>query len=86
MLQTFSLNQNLPDLPDHAAEAGPVCIANISPKERRKRMHFSIVQFSIGLILLAALILLGADPVWRLPLFFLFSAGGASYFQAKDKT
>lgn len=63
-----------------------VCIANISPKERKKRLHFGIVQFSIGILILAALLLLGVDKVWRLPLFFMFGAAAAGFFQWRDKT
>lgn len=66
--------------------AGEVCIANISPYERRKRLNFSIGQFIVTLVALAVLIVLGIDPLWRLPLFFLFSASTSSFFQARDKT
>lgn len=63
-----------------------VCIANISPKERKKRLKFGIVQFTISLVILAALLLLGVDKVWRLPLFFMFGAAAAGFFQWRDKT
>ena len=63
-----------------------VCIANISPAERKKRMQFGVMQFVFGVVVLAVLLLLGADKAWRLPLFFLFSAGASSIFQALDKT
>lgn len=67
-------------------DSGNVCIANISPAERKKRMRFGIVQFVFGAILLVVLLLLGADKDWRLPLFMIFAAGGSSIFQALDKT
>ena len=57
--------------------SGDACIPNISPAERKKRMNFGI---------LAAMLFLGADKLWRLPLFALFSAGAVSIFQALDKT
>jgi hypothetical protein len=63
-----------------------VCIANISPKERKKRLRFGINQFAISLVILAALLLLGVDKVWRLPLFFMFGAAAAGFFQWRDKT
>lgn len=63
-----------------------VCIANISPKERKKRLQFGIVQFTISLVILAVLLLLGVDKVWRLPLFFMFGAAAAGFFQWRDKT
>lgn len=67
-------------------EMGEVCIANISPYERRKRLMFAIRQFAVTLILLGVLILLELNPLWRLPLFFLLSASTVSYFQSRDKT
>jgi len=63
-----------------------VCIANISPKGRKKRLRFGIVQFAVSLVILAVLLLLGADKVWRLPLFFMFGAAAAGFFQWRDKT
>ena len=67
-------------------EIGEVCIANISPKERQKRMRFGIVQLAITLVILVVLVALDVNPLWRLPLFFMFSAAAAGYFQARDKT
>lgn len=67
-------------------EIGEVCIANISLKERQKRMRFGIVQFTITLIVLSVLVALDVNPLWRLLLYFLFSAAAAGYFQARDKT
>jgi hypothetical protein len=63
-----------------------VCLANISPVERRKRLRFGIVQFAISLVVLVAMLVLGVDKIWRLPLFFLFSAAAVGYFQWRDKT
>jgi hypothetical protein len=67
-------------------ESGEVCIANISPFERRKRLLFAIRQFIVTLAVLGVLIVLGLHPLWRLSLFFLFSAATTSYFQVLDKT
>jgi hypothetical protein len=67
-------------------EEGEVCIPNISPQERRKRLRFAILQFAVSIVLLGALLAFGVNPLWRLPLFFLFSAATTSYFQARDKT
>ena len=63
-----------------------VCIANISPVERRKRLKFGIIQFVIGVVILAILLITGADKLWRLVLILPFGAGAASYFQWRDKT
>ncbi|MFN8413260.1 MAG: hypothetical protein U0Z26_12805 [Anaerolineales bacterium] len=63
-----------------------VCIANISPLERRKRLRFGIIQLAVTLVILAILLITGVDKIWRLPLFFLFAAAAGGYFQWRDKT
>lgn len=65
---------------------GEVCIANISPLERRKRLMFGIWQFIFTLTILGALIILHLNPLWRLSLLFMFWAAAVGYFQARDKT
>lgn len=67
-------------------EAGEVCIPNISPKERKKRERFAIQNFLLTLIVLGALVAFDVNPLWRLPLFFMFSAATTSYVQSLDKT
>jgi hypothetical protein len=65
---------------------GDVCIANISPFERKKRLRFAIQQFVITLAVLGIMIALNLNPFWRLILLFMFSASTVSFFQARDKT
>ena len=79
-------NLNLNGLSDADQEIGDVCIANISPFERKIRLKFAIRQFVITLIILGAMIALHLNPLWRLLLFLLLSASTVSYFQARDKT
>ncbi|MCI0551393.1 MAG: hypothetical protein L0287_10585 [Anaerolineae bacterium] len=67
-------------------EGGQVCIPNISPKERKKRVQFAIRYFLFTLVVLGALLAFDVNPLWRLPLFFMFSAATTSYIQALDKT
>jgi len=67
-------------------EAGEVCIANISPRERQLRMRFGVRQFVITLVILGALVALDVNPLWRLSLLFMFWAAAVGYFQARDKT
>jgi hypothetical protein len=71
---------------DSEFQIGEVCIANISPRERQIRLRFGIIQLVIGLVILAVLIVLEVNPIWRLPLLFIFGAAASGYFQAKDKT
>ena len=63
-----------------------VCIANISPKERQKRLRFGMLELVVTLIVLAVLMVSGVDKLWRLPMFFMFSATAVTCFQAFDKT
>jgi len=67
-------------------ENGEACIANISPKERELRKRAGIVQFVFALLVLVVLVVLNVNPLWRLLLFFVFSAATTSYIQALDKT
>ena len=65
---------------------GEVCIPNISPHERKKRVQFAIQYFLFTLVVLGVLLAFDVNPLWRLPLFFMFSAATTSYIQALDKT
>jgi hypothetical protein len=65
---------------------GDVCIPNISPNERKKRIRFAIHYFFFTLLVLVVLLVFDVNPLWRLLLFFMFSAAAASYIQALDKT
>jgi hypothetical protein len=75
-----------PSLTEEDNEGYEVCLANISPLERQKRLRFGIVQFALSLIVLVTMLVLGVDKIWRLPLFFLFSTAAVGYFQWRDKT
>jgi hypothetical protein len=68
------------------AETGEVCIANISPSERRKRLVFGVIPLVIGLAILVALIAIGAARWWRLALLPLFWAAAIGFFQWRDQT
>jgi hypothetical protein len=70
--------------PDEEVEE--VCIANISPLEQQKRLRFGIRQFVTTLVILGILLALDVNPLWRLPLLFMFWAAAVGYFQARDKT
>ncbi len=72
--------------PHEDDEVGEVCIPNISPKERKKREIFALRYFIFTLFILGALIAFDVNPLWRLLLFFMFSASTTSYVQSLDKT
>ena len=80
-LSEFNTNSSSQD-----EETQEVCIANISPLERQKRLRFGITQFIFALLVLAVMIGLHLNALWRLPLLLLFWASAIGYFQARDKT
>jgi hypothetical protein len=65
---------------------GEVCIPNISPREREKRMRFAVAQFTVTIFILAVLTVYNVDPAWRLFLLFMFWPAAIGYFEARDKT
>lgn len=62
------------------------CVANISPRERLKRLIGGVIPFVIALAILTWLIWVNANRFWRLPLFILFMGAGSGFFQWRDKT
>ena len=82
----YFAGSNFNPSPHEDEEVGEVCIPNISPKERKKRVQFAIHYFFFTLLVLVGLLAFDVNPLWRLPLFFMFSAVATSYIQALDKT
>lgn len=66
--------------------AGDVCIPNISPRERRRRLAGGAVQFAIGLVILGVLLAFGASRWWRIALLPFFAGASSGFFQWRDKT
>lgn len=67
-------------------EAAEVCLINIGPKERRKRLGFGVVFFIISAAIAAVMLRGGASWVARLGLFLPLFASGLGYFQYRAKT
>lgn len=63
-----------------------VCIPNIGPKERRRRLVFGILALGLGAVLLTSLQVYGADRWLRLALFAPLWAAALGIFQATEKT
>lgn len=63
-----------------------VCIANISPRERQKRLNFGLLALGIGVVLLVFLLGSEASRWWRLVLLLPFFGGMVGIFQWRDKT
>jgi hypothetical protein len=68
------------------AAASDLCIPNIGPKERRRRLHGGLIALVIALVIGAALFAISAGRWWRLVLFLLFYSGMAGIFQWREKT
>lgn len=65
---------------------GEVCIANISPAQRMRRLRFGVISLVITLAILGGLVVLGASRWWRLALVLPLAAAATGYFQWHDKT
>ncbi len=63
-----------------------VCIPNIGPRERRRRLMVGIAMFAIVVLLTAGLVLADAPRAWRLFVLFPAWLGSIGVFQAKEKT
>jgi len=65
---------------------GEVCLPNIGPGERRKRLRFGLAALAVGLVLAGVLVVLGLPPLLRLVLFPIFWVAGSGIFQSREKT
>jgi hypothetical protein len=63
-----------------------VCIANIGPRERHKRLIFGIAALAVSIVISFLFVFYGVRPVFRLPLFVPLYAGALGFFQARDRT
>jgi len=61
-------------------------VANIGPRESRKRLRFCLVMLGAGVGLAVALSALHADRFWRLLLFLPFWLAALGWLQAREKT
>ena len=85
-IQSGKTAQNLMNTSDLEQGTGEVCISNISPRERMKRLIGGVIPLVIALAILIVLILADVNRLWRLPLFFLFAGAASGFFQWRDKT
>ncbi len=83
---TYDLKSDPVSQEPHQEQDSEVCIANISPRERLKRLIGGVISFVIALAVLMWLLAIQADRLWRLPLFFLFAGAAVGFFQWRDKT
>lgn len=67
-------------------DEGDVCIPNISPQERRKRLVSGVIMFVMALGIMTGLMAIGASRWWRIALLPLFAGAASGFFQWRDKT
>ena len=63
-----------------------VCIPNIGPRERRRRLIVGIAMFVIAGTVAALLVAAGAPRAWRVFVLFPAWVGSIGVFQAKEET
>jgi hypothetical protein len=63
-----------------------VCIPNIGPRERRRRLIAGVVMLAAGVGAAAVLHVLGVERWWALALIVPFWGGATSVLQAHEKT
>jgi fatty acid desaturase len=78
--------QSTSSAPTGSSQSDRICIPNISPRERRKRLAGGVISFILALGVLAILMATGASRWWRLALFPLFAGAASGFFQWRDKT
>jgi hypothetical protein len=80
-LNQFNLTQ-----PMDGFVEGAVCIPNINLGQRRFRLWSGMIVFTFGFALLGLMMAEGLSPLWRLPLFFVFTGGLLGYFEWRGRT
>ena len=63
-----------------------ICIPNIGPRERRRRLSLGIAMFALVVLVAAGLMLGDAPRAWRLLVLFPAWVGSIGVFQVKEKT
>jgi hypothetical protein len=64
----------------------PESIANIGPRERRRRLLVGLASFAVSVAIAAALVASHVHPAWRLALVFPLFPAALGLFQALGKT
>ena len=63
-----------------------ICIANISTRERRRRLAGGVISLVISLVILALMLAAGEPGWWRVALVVTFWSAAVGYFQWRDRT
>lgn len=68
------------------AKTASVCVPNIGPRERRKRLYAGFIHLGIAIVTLAIMMATGTSRGYRLLLFLPLWAAGVGVFQYLEKT
>ena len=68
------------------AKTESVCVPNIGPGERRKRLYAGFVYLGIAIIAFMIMVVTGTSRGYRLLLFLPLWAAGVGVFQYLEKT
>ena len=63
-----------------------VCVPNIGPRERQKRLAMGLASLTAGLLLAAAMLWLDVSRIWRLAIFLPALMAGLGVRQATAQT
>lgn len=63
-----------------------VCVPNIGPRERRKRLSAGVVYCGVAIVAFVIMMATGTPRGYRLLLFLPFWGAGAGVFQYLEKT
>jgi hypothetical protein len=69
-----------------ASATDTVCLANIGPRERAKRLGFGVTSFALSVALAAWLVASGAPSLTRLVLVLPLLMSGLGFFQWQQRT
>jgi hypothetical protein len=67
-------------------DAAGIEVANIGPRERRKRRLLGVVSLTVAVAVAFVLVSFGAARWWRLVLFFPLWMAGLGLLQAREQT
>ena len=87
---TLGISWSDPTEQPGAAPAGgssaDVCVPNIGPEERRRRLIGGAVALGVGVGLAGLMVVADVDRWWRVALLLPFWSASLGYFQAAEKT
>lgn len=85
-LTWFAINNERGSYKNVTQVDGRICVENIGPNERRKRMLGGVFGAILTALIAIALLTSSADRAWRLILFVPAVMSASGFFQAHERT